>query len=330
MKNIQDIAFSIDNKNIVYSFLKAAQVVNSYQNPYCSISGGRDSDIMLDIIYRVDKDKRVKYVWFDTGLEYQATKNHLVYLEDRYNIKIERIRAEKPIPAAVREYGQPFLSKFVSEILGRLQRHGFDWEVDNNKNYDSLVKIYPNCKGGCSWWTNNRDVSKYGYSMFNINYNKYLKEFIIENPPNFKISNKCCYYAKKKLGKKYAKENKNDLSIIGVRKNEGGIRAAKYKNCYTNEGELHQYRPIFYYTEKDRSEYDSLFKLKHSDCYEVYGMTRTGCAGCPFNRKLNEEMAIIEKYEPKLAKAVKNIFKDSYEYTRKYRDFVNHIKNKTK
>lgn len=39
---------------------------------------------------------------------------------------------------------------------------------------------------GCSWWTNNRDVLKYGYSMFNINYNKYLKEFIIENPPNFK------------------------------------------------------------------------------------------------------------------------------------------------
>ena len=139
MKNIQDIAFSIDNKNIVYSFLKAAQVVNSYQNPYCSISGGRDSDIMLDIIYRVDKDKRVKYVWFDTGLEYQATKNHLVYLEDRYNIKIERIRAEKPIPAAVREYGQPFLSKFVSETIGRLQRHGFNWE---NENYETLILKY--------------------------------------------------------------------------------------------------------------------------------------------------------------------------------------------
>ena len=64
MKNIQDIAFSIDNKNIVYSFLKAAHVVNSYQNPYCSISGGRDSDIMLDIIHKVDKDKRVKAVCF--------------------------------------------------------------------------------------------------------------------------------------------------------------------------------------------------------------------------------------------------------------------------
>lgn len=92
------------------------------------------------------------------------------------------------------------------------------------------------------------------------------------------------------------------------------------------------YRLLAYWSamKNDGSEYDSLFNLKHSDCYEVYGMTRTGCAGCPFNRKLDAEMAIIEKYELKLAKAVKNIFKDSYEYTRKYRDFVNHIKNKTK
>ena len=29
----------------------------------------------------------------------------------------------------------------------------------------------------------------------------------------------------------------------------------------------------------------------------------------------------MKKYEPKLYKAVNNIFKDSYEYTRKYREF---------
>lgn len=30
---------------------------------------------------------------------------------------------------------------------------------------------------------------------------------------------------------------------------------------------------------------------------------------------------IIQEYEPKLYKAVTNIFKDSYEYTREYRKF---------
>ena len=36
----------------------------------------------------------------------------------------------------------------------------------------------------------------------------------------------------------------------------------------------------------------------------------------------------MEQYEPKLAKAAKNIFKDSYEYTRRYRQFVEEMKRK--
>lgn len=55
-------------------------------------------------------------------------------------------------------------------------------------------------------------------------------------------------------------------------------------------------------------------------------MTRTGCAGCPFGSKFEEELEIIEKYEPKLHKAINNIFKDSYEYTRQYREFKKNYK----
>lgn len=42
------------------------------------------------------------------------------------------------------------------------------------------------------------NVEVFKNSMFNISYNKYLKEFIIQNPPDFRISKKCCTYAKKK------------------------------------------------------------------------------------------------------------------------------------
>ena len=45
------------------------------------------------------------------------------------------------------------------------------------------------------------------------------------------------------------------------------------------------------------------------------------CSGCPYGRDFEEELRIIEEHEPKLYKAVNNIFKDSYEYTRKYREF---------
>ena len=78
-----------DDLMIVDSFVKANSIINNpcYKNIICSISGGSDSDVMLDIIYRVDKEKKVKYVWFDTGLEYQATKDHIKELEEKYSIK---------------------------------------------------------------------------------------------------------------------------------------------------------------------------------------------------------------------------------------------------
>ena len=51
--------------------------------PICSISGGSDSDIVLDLIHKIDDDKKVTYLWIDTGLEYTATKDHLNDLEQK-------------------------------------------------------------------------------------------------------------------------------------------------------------------------------------------------------------------------------------------------------
>lgn len=91
-----------------------------YNNIVCSISGGADSDVMLDIIYKCDKNNKVTYVWFDTGLEYKATKDHLIYLEKKYCIQIEKYRAKKPIPSCCKEYGQPFLSKTSKRIYTKI------------------------------------------------------------------------------------------------------------------------------------------------------------------------------------------------------------------
>lgn len=45
------------------------------------------------------------------------------------------------------------------------------------------------------------------------------------------------------------------------------------------------------------------------------------CVGCPFGRDFEYEISVVDKYETKLFKAVNNIFKDAYEYTRKYKAF---------
>lgn len=306
-----------NNKEIFESFLVANKKVQDCKNIICSISGGSDSDIMLDLFCRIDKSK-VTFVFFNTGLEYTATKEHLKYLQEKYDIKIEIINAKKPIPITCKEDGQPFLSKQVSEWIERLQRHNFKWE---DKTFEELYKEYPKCKAALRWWCNEWGED----SKFNINYNKGLKEFMIINPPKFKISPKCCKYAKKEPVHDFINNNDFNLNCYGVRKAEGGARSTAYKNCFTNNAEnedIDEYRPIFWYKDITKRIYEEFFGIKHSKCYTEYGMKRTGCAGCPFNQDFEEELKIIQDHEPKLFKAVNNIFKDSYDYTRKYRKFA--------
>lgn len=76
--------------------------------------------------------------------------------------------------------------------------------------------------------------------------------------------------------------------------------------------------------------YENFFAIKHSDCYTKYGMKRTGCVGCPFNRELDKDLIAIKKYEPNLYKAAVNIFGKSYEYTAKYREFCKKMKAQEK
>lgn len=304
------------------NLVRAWAKINSdkYKKIVCSISGGSDSDIMLDICYRCDKDNKIDYVWFDTGLEYQATKEHLEYLKEKYRIDIKSYKAIKPIPTCCKTYGQPFISKQISEFIQRLQRHNFKWE---DKSFDELIIEYPRCQSALKWWCNTKGDRVNGkQSSFNISYKKYLKEFMIENPPDFKISNKCCKYAKKNVAHKLVKDGGYDLSITGVRKYEGGARATVYKSCF-DEGDsgCDNYRPLFWYSNADKECYVKHYGIEHSKCYSEYGLHRTGCAGCPFGRDFEFELEVIREHEPKLFKAVTNIFADSYEYMREYRKF---------
>lgn len=308
---VQDAIFKADNH-----IKRANKIV-------CSISGGSDSDIMLDLMHCLDSDQKITYVWFDTGLEYEATKRHLKELEARYGIEIEKLKAKMPIPLTVRRYGVPFLSKQVSEMISRLQRHNFKWE---DKPFEELLKEYPDCKAALRWWCNQWGEN----SKFNISYNTWLKEFMIANPPYFPISNKCCHFAKKAVAKEVLASDDFDLNCVGVRKAEGGSRSSAYKNCFTPQTseKAAQYRPLFWFSKESKETYKKCRNIKYSDCYEVWGLTGTGCAVCPFGKNLDFELECVKNYEPKLYVAVLKIFGKSYEYTSKYRKFQQEMKKR--
>ena len=150
-----------DNNNytIYTSMCKAQRILMRSYYPVCSISGGSDSDIVLDLIHKVDEDGKVKYFWIDTGLEYSATKEHLDYLEQKYGITIERVKPDKPIPTCVKQYGVPFLSKYVSEQMMRLQAHGFQWETNRLKCCcKDTLGVRRLCNGGAESDTLTRTV----------------------------------------------------------------------------------------------------------------------------------------------------------------------------
>jgi len=318
------------NLTVFDSFIKSESVLNGSNTALCSLSGGSDSDIVLDILSHLETDGKIIFYWVNTGLEYEATKEHLDYLEQKYQIQIERIKAVKPIPVCVKEYGVPFLSKYVSEQMMRLQKHHFQWE---DEPLEVLMQKYPDCKTALQWWCNAYYTAENGVqkmSRFSINRNKWLKEFIMQNPPDFPISNKCCEYAKKKPAKLFIKETGADLEITGIRKAEGGIRSANYKTCFSESKSkgCHTYRPVFWYTDADKLCYEKNFDIQHSRCYTEYNMKRTGCVGCPFNPRIDDELKVIEKYEPNLYKGAVAVFGKSYEYTKKYHEFRKMMKEK--
>ena len=313
IEELNNLLSTIKNPTIGKAILTTYHKLNNchYKKVLCSVSGGSDSDIVLDLLTKCDNNKIVQYFYFDTGLEYQATKDHIKYLQEKYNIVITTIKPKTPIPLAVKKFGQPFLSKMVSENIQRLQKHEFKWE---NKPYEELVKEYPNCRSALQWWCNSRKNNV----LLGITRNKGLKEFMINNNPKFKISNKCCKYAKKDILKDLLKQG-YDLNISGIRRSEGGVRSTAYKSCFDNQDNYDNFRPIFWFTDEDKLEYKKLFNVSNSKCYTVYGLKRTGCVGCPFGKNYKEELEIVKKYEPKLYKAVTNLFKDSYEYINKYK-----------
>ena len=309
-----------DNLTIVDALGKCHYQVKTHQKIMCSVSGGSDSDVMLDMIIRCGGKDKTTFVFFNTGLEYEATKKQIQFLNEKYGVEIQVIPPIKPIPLCVREYGVPFLSKRVSEMIMRLQKHNFQWE---DEPLDVLLEKYPRCQSAIRWWCNGYPNGADSPSRLNIAWVPWLKEFLISNPPKFKISPKCCHYSKKEPANRYMESQSCDLNCTGVRKTEGGARATAYKNCFTAAlgSEADKYRPLFWFSDVDKAEYDKHYGVKHSDCYEVWGMKRTGCAGCPFGKNYEEELMLAEKYEPKFYKAMLKVFGQSYEYRRQFEAF---------
>ena len=307
-----------------------------YPNAICSYSGGSDSDIMLHLIETVRKIFNlppIHYCFFNTGLEMEATKRQVRKMEELYGVKITSHSPKKGIVQAVREYGQPFVSKIMSAGLEGVQKKNIPLSIaaeyaeaeDKAAKRAELKKRYPKCEStinflcGC----NSAGEPRPDIQLV-INSSKYMLDFITENPIPFQVSSKCCGCCKKQVAHRVQKSF--DMIITGERRDEGGMRSVPRKDntsmCFseTTDGK-YRLRPLYYVSDADKQWYKDYYGIRYSDAYEVYGLTRTGCCGCSISAKAIEDLEKIRPFEPNLVKAAWNVFGDSYRYRQQYNKY---------
>lgn len=313
-----------------------AKHLKQHPNAICSYSGGADSDILIDVVERAREIFNlppVKYVFFNTGLEMKATKDHVKDTAEKYGVEIETVRPKTNIVMASRKYGIPFVSKIMSAGLSEWQKKGvplsvakeYDQAEDKQAKRAELKERYPKCESVLNFLCccNSKGEPRPNIQLV-INSSKYMRDFIGEYPPDFKISAECCTYCKKNVAHQIQKGF--DMVITGERRDEGGMRSVPRKDntsmCFTETASgQYRLRPLYYVSDADKAWYKEYYGLRYSDAYEVYGLTRTGCCGCPISYKAIADLELIRPYEPNLVKAAWNVFGKSYTYRQKYNTY---------
>lgn len=313
-----------------------ARRLREHPKAICSYSGGSDSDILIDLLESTRKAFNlapVKYVFLNTGLEMKAIKDHVADVAEKYGVEIETVRPKKNIVMATREYGIPFISKIMSAGLAGWQKKNvplsiadeYDQAADKAAKRMELKERYPGCEQVINFLCccNSKGEPRPNIQLV-INSSKYMRDFIAEYPPPFRISAKCCDWCKKHVA--HAVQKDFDMVITGERRDEGGMRSVPRKDsttmCFTETGEgKFRLRPLYYVSDTDKEWYRDYYGIRYSDAYTVYGLKRTGCCGCPISYRAVSDLELIGKYEPNVVKAAWNIFGPSYEYRAKYVEY---------
>lgn len=299
-KYILNDSLDIGQRYEVYDALfhtgsKLLEYFGSHEHICISVSGGSDSDCIVHLVctYFPEFLDKCMFVFVNTGLEYDATKRHLCDLEKRYGITIDRIRGQSVV-SVVRKYGFPILSKYKANMIQRYtdgQAHAYGYIFG-----DKVRKLHT--------------------MMFTDNQKK-LTKYIADN--QIKVSSKCCTYSKKKPLHDYQRANDIDMTVTGERRDEGGQRAISQSSCYSErKSDIPKYMPLFWWSNETKQIFKVTEGIRYSDCYEIYGMKRTGCCGCPFNLNIADDLQAMFEYEPRLFKACMNVFGQAYELTDRF------------
>lgn len=276
---------------------KIRQIVNQYgeNHFYISFSGGKDSTVLSALVDMAIPENVIPRVFANTGIELKMIKDFVFDLQ-KVDGRVVVIEPSVPIRKSLEEDGYPFKSKHHAHYLERFNRIGM---CDSIKHY-----LGEDVNGVI--WGKSATCPKKLKQQFDSNY-------------KLKISDKCCVNLKEKPLDKWAQEHGKLYAIIGVMRSEGGRR--ERASCLSfRGGKLKAFQPMAPLTEEWEEWFIKKFNIKICDIYKPpYNFTRTGCKGCPFALKLQNELDTLEKFFPVERKQCEAIWKPVYDEYRRLR-----------
>lgn len=261
-------------------------------NAYISFSGGKDSTVLSYLIDEALPNNKIPRVYVNTGLDYKLIRE-FVFDKIKNDKRFVAITHGKNILEILRKDGYPFKSKIHATLVDYRQK---GMETDYLNFYFKKIENY-NGKA------TNRCPSKLLY-QYDFN--------------DFRISANCCIVMKEKPLQNWQKENNKSIYISGMRNSEGGRRANK-SGCIVMKGnKVKSFNPLFIVNDDFMEFYIKLRNIKLAKLYyPPYNFVRTGCKGCPFDLKLQDELNILQKFFPNERKQCEMIWKPVYDEYRR-------------
>lgn len=249
---------------------------------YISLSGGKDSTVLLHIARSIYPD--IIAVYIDTGLEYPEVRKFALSQEN-----VIKLKPAMNFKQVIATYGYPLISKEVSRDI-------------------YVARNCPNGKVAQKFVPDNPHDLKYGMGYSMVKWND-LKDSEIP------ISHMCCDIMKKRPAKKFEKET-GLKPITGMMACESRLRRNSWlqNGCNAFDGNRPISNPLAFWTEQDILHY--LFDT-HIPYASVYGeivqdengkfhttkCDRTGCVWCAYgvhNEREPNRFQRLKETHPKL------------------------------
>lgn len=250
----QKVAHTIDKVSAFIAFARERG-----RGVYISLSGGKDSTVMLDIIRRfLDPEHKISVVFCNTGNEYPEIVRFVRTIPD-----VKTVHPKITMRKVIEKYGFPLISKEQSHSIRQAKTTKSDRLRSIRLHGTNPAKGYTSGKISDCW------------------------QFLIDEP--FMVSEKCCDCLKKRPLQLYARQT-GEVPIIGTMATESRLRQQQYARrggCNSFDEKRIASYPLSIWTDKDIWEYIRRYNVSYCDIYDK-GATRTGCMVCGFGAHIEE------------------------------------------